>query len=226
MYKFLLRYKFLFVLNIILTVVDSSLNVAMAYVLKLIVDAASTGSRSDLKNSVIFFLLYTLVSIIVWITTKVLRAYMLRKSLVELKNKIFSKIIYRNISLFNEENSAKNISLLTNDINILEQDYYTNLFDLFSNLVAFIIATVALIKLNIYVAIFVFIAELIPMSIPVVFGKSLSRYRDKYSDAIGMFTVKIKDILSGFEVVKGFNIEKRVLSGTYLILHVLLLLIS
>ncbi|HHY77644.1 MAG TPA: ABC transporter ATP-binding protein [Clostridiales bacterium] len=210
MYKYLLRHKFLFLLNIIFTVADSALNVAMAFVLKLIVDAASIGSVNDLKNSVIVFLLYTLMSIIVWITTKVLRANMLKKCLIELKNQIFSKIIYRNISLFNEENSAKNISLLTNDINILEQDYYNNLFDLFSNLVAFIIATVALIRLNLYVAIFVFIAELIPMSIPAVFGKSLSKYKDKYSDSIGMFTVKIKDILSGFEVVKGFNIEKRV----------------
>lgn len=211
MYKYLLRHKFLFLLNITFTIADSALNVAMAFVLKLIVDAASSGSMNDLKNSVIIFLLYTLVSITVWIMTRVLRASLLKKSLVELKNQIFSKIIYRNISLFNEENSAKNISLLTNDINILEQDYYNNLFDLFSNLVAFIIATVALIRLNIYVAIFVFIAELIPMSIPAIFGKSLSKYRDKYSDSIGLFTVKIKDIFSGFEVVKGFNIEKRVL---------------
>lgn len=52
---------------------------------------------------------------------------------------------------------------------------------------------------------------MIPIGIPVISGKTLSRYRNAYSEAIGLFTVKIKDIFSGFEVIKGFNIEKRVL---------------
>lgn len=211
MYKYLLRHKLLFALNIIFTILDSALNVAMALVLKLLVDASSSGSIKDLKYAVIVFLMYIFISIIVWMVAKVLKACLLRRSLADLKNQIFSKIIYRNINEFNEENSAKNISLLTNDINILEQDYYNNLFDLFSNLVAFIIATIAMIRLNIYAAIFVFAAELIPIGIPIISGKTLSRYRNAYSEAIGLFTVKIKDIFSGFEVVKGFNIEKRVL---------------
>lgn len=211
MYKYLLRHKLLFALNIIFTIADSAINVAMALVLKLIVDAGSSGSMRDLKHAVIFFLIYILISITVWMAAKVLKACLLKKSLADLKNQIFTKIIYRNINTFNEENSAKNISLLTNDINILEQDYYTNLFDLFSNLVAFIIATIAMIRLNIYATIFVFAMGLITIGIPIISGKTLSRYRNAYSEAIGLFTVKIKDIFSGFEVVKGFNIEKRIL---------------
>lgn len=211
MYKYLLKHKLLAVLNIVFTIIDSALNVAIALVLKLLVDACSSDSITELKNGIIVFFLYIFVSFIVWITLKALRYGLLRKCLVDLKNQIFTKIIYRSINVFNEENSAKSISLLTNDINILEQDYYTNLFDLLTNLVGFIIATIALIRLNIYIALFIIALEMIPFSIPAVFGKSLSKYKNKYSDAIGLFTVKMKDIFSGFEVVKGFNIEKRVL---------------
>lgn len=211
MYKYMLKHKLLTVFNIAFTIIDSALNVALALVLKLLFEAGSSGSIIELRNAIVVFSLYIFVSSIVWMILKALRASLLRKCLTDLKNQIFTKIIYRSINVFNEENSAKSISLLTNDINILEQDYYTNLFELLTNLVGFIIATIALIRLNIYIALFIFILELIPLSMPVVFGKSLSKHKNKYSDSIGLFTVKIKDIFSGFEVVKGFNIEKRIL---------------
>ncbi|WP_029688893.1 ABC transporter transmembrane domain-containing protein [Thermoanaerobacter sp. A7A] len=52
------------------------------------------------------------------------------------------------------------------------------------------------------------------MVIPYLFREKISKAKREFSDSLSDLTVQTNDILSGFEVVKSFNVEKLV-EGQY-----------
>jgi ATP-binding cassette subfamily C protein len=186
------------------------MNVSLAFVLKSIVDVGSEGNLSKFYKTMLFSVVYVFSTYFIEYIKRRLQAALIRKVLLSLKEDVFSSILDSDISSFNEDNSAKYISTLTNDINILEQDYFTNVLEMSANIMSFIIATAAIITVNIYITIGVFILALIPILIPVLFGKKVSISKNTYSTNLGSFTTKVKDIFSGFEVIKSFNIENKI----------------
>lgn len=52
---------------------------------------------------------------------------------------------------------------------------------------------------------------IIVLIVPIVFGKKLKNLKEEYSKCLSTFTVKIKDIFSGIEIIKSFNLEKKII---------------
>ena len=125
-----------------------------------------------------------------------------------LKGDVFNSILSKDISSFNSENTANYISALNNDTNLVEQDYFSNMLTSFQYLSLFILGTYSIFKLNIYIAIATFVIGFIPLFIPIFFQKEMGKRKEGYSNSLSLFTTKIKDIFSGFEVIKSFNIEE------------------
>lgn len=215
MKKYFLKFKALSFVNIIFIVLSAATNVSLAFVLKAIVDVGILGDMSKFYKTMIFSVAYVVATFLIEYIKKLLQAQLIKKALLSLKEEVFSSILDSDISSFNEDNSAKYISTLTNDINILEQDYFTNILEMTANIVAFIIATVAIITVNVYITIGVFLISFIPILIPILFGKRVSILKNTYSTNLGSFTTKVKDIFSGFEVIKSFNIESKIKEEYY-----------
>lgn len=210
MRRYFFKFKFLTGINVFFILLASIMNVSLAFVLKSIVDVGSEGNLSKFYKTMLFSVVYVFSTYFIEYIKRRLQAALIRKVLLSLKEDVFSSILDSDISSFNEDNSAKYISTLTNDINILEQDYFTNVLEMSANIISFIIATAAIITVNIYITIGVFILALIPILIPVLFGKKVSISKNTYSTNLGSFTTKVKDIFSGFEVIKSFNIENKI----------------
>lgn len=210
MKKYFFRYKGFLLINIITITAYSLIEVYLAFVLKNIVDIGTDGTVRELLYALIIALCYLGADILIYYIKKIFEALYIKKTLLYLKKDIFSKILHKNIKAFNSNNSADYISTLTNDINMLEQDYFLNMLQIFNYLTAFIIASAAIIKLNIYITISVFAIGFLPVLIPILFGKRISLKKKTYSDNLSLFTSKVKDIFSGFEVIKSFNIEDKI----------------
>ncbi|MBU3186410.1 ABC transporter ATP-binding protein [Clostridium estertheticum] len=210
MKKYFFRFKGLLSVNIFIIILTAVANVYLAFILKSIVDIGTNGTVSELKTALVFSLCYVVATFAIGYTRKFLEALYIKKMLIALKNDVFSKILGQNLKSFNEENSAKYISLITNDINIVEQDYFINILQIIYNAVSFLIATFAIIKMNVYITIGVFVVGAVTIIIPMVFGKKLGKNKNIYSDNLGIFTTKVKDMFSGFEVIKSFNIEDKI----------------
>lgn len=210
MKRYFFKFKALSFVNIIFIVLSAATNVSLAFVLKAIVDVGIEGNMSKFYKTMIFSVAYVVATFLIEYIKKLLQAQLIKKALLSLREEVFSSILDSDISSFNEDNSAKYISNLTNDINILEQDYFTNILEMTANIVAFIIATVAIITVNIYITIGVFLISFIPILIPILFGNKVSKLKNTYSTNLGSFTTKVKDIFSGFEVIKSFNIEPKI----------------
>lgn len=214
MKKYLFKFKVLFAANLLAVIAASAMNVSLAFVLKSIVDTGVDGDLGRFYRAMIFSITFTVTTFFVDYLKNVLQAGYLRRNLIELKKDIFNSILNRNMSSFTEENSAQYISLLTNDVGIIEQDYLKNILEMAGNITSFIIATAAIIMINPYIALGVFLVAGLMMLVPTIFGKKVSSTKKTYSDSLGVFTTKVKDIFSGFEVIKSFNIEEKI-KGEY-----------
>ena len=100
--------------------------------------------------------------------------------------------------------------MLTNDMNIIETDYFNSVFNIIFNSVRLFLGSIVIINLNIYIALSVFVMGAVSLLIPIIFNKKISKFKKNYSDKLAIFTTKIKDIFSGFEVIKSFNIENKI----------------
>lgn len=210
MRSYLTKSKSLSILTVFFTILHSILNVAMAFVIASIIDVATTGTLSDFKTLMILTISYLITLFVVGYIKRFFRAKYIKSITYSLKNDIFSALLKRNIRNFNKDNSATYISTLTNDITIIEQDYFENLLDILANVVCCILATIAIAKINIYITFGIFAFGFLPMLIPIIFSKKVSTLKKYYSDNLGRFTVKLKDIFSGFQVIKSFRLEDRI----------------
>lgn len=212
MKRYLFKFKALFAANLLAVIAAAAMNVSLAFVLKSIVDTGVDGDLNRFYRAMLFSITFTVATFFADYLKNILQAGFLRRNLVELKKDIFSSVLNRNMSSFTGENSAQYISLLTNDVGIIEQDYFKNILEMVSNITSFIIATTAIIMINPFIALGVFLVAGLMMLVPTVFGNKVSNAKKNHSDNLGIFTTKVKDIFSGFEVIKSFNIEAKIKS--------------
>lgn len=209
MKKYLIKSKFLFVLTIIISTIICFSNVIIAFVLQAIIDCAEYSSISKLLYTSIMAISFVVIRRVIVYFNLMLQNKYIYKTMVILKQDIFTSIIHRDIKTFREENSANYISTLTNDMKLVESNYFNAIFSIFSYALTFIFGCFSMISINPLIFIFVLVTSSCPLIPSFVFGKKVGEKNKTYSDNISKFTAKIKDLFSGFEVIKGFNIETK-----------------
>ncbi len=204
--KYIFKFKGWFVITNLLVAINAALTVAMAFVLKYVIDLATNGDLNKFLGSVLLLAIYAIVMLIFDIILKISKALYIRKTMSYFKSDVFSNILNKDIKSFTGQNSAKYISILTNDVNMVEQDCLLNMFNLVNYAVAFVLAFISVLYISIPITVAIFVVTLMAMFIPKLFGKKLSFKKSKYSESLEALTTKTKDILSGFEVIRNFNI--------------------
>lgn len=211
MRKYLFRYKGLFVITAIMVILVKTIDVSIAFIFKYITDVAQTGDIEGYKIIVIVMVGYFILNSSMSIIGKNVQHYYIKKTMIFLKTDIFSNILKKDIKDFNGDNSGKYISLLSNDVSLIENDYFTNIFEIIRVIFGFILAVVSMVTLSMEITISVLLLGILSFLLPQIFSKKLSKYRSEYSNSQGLFISKVKDILLGFDVIKSFNVEKRMI---------------
>lgn len=210
MKRYFFKSKTLLLSNILIIIISSLVSIYMAFILREITDISYGREFSKLKSIVLIMLGYSALVFITGFTKRILRRKLLKNIMYNVKKDMFNSIISKNISSFTSSNTANYISAINNDANLIEQDYFASLIDNFSDMVTFIFGSYVIFKLNVYVAIAILATGFIPIFIPILFQKELGHRKKAYSEGLGNLTTKIKDIFTGFEVIKSFNIEDKI----------------
>lgn len=210
MKKFILKYKFSLLLSFIMILFASLVDICLAFVFKALLDVAVAKDINQFYKVAIFTIIYIIIGSIIKLLSKLSKHLYIKKTMVYLKNNIFSTIINKSISEFVSDNSGKYISIITNDLKMIEEDYFKNIFLLFGSFVSLIGAIISLVILSYKISIILIVTSLLTLIIPKIFQKKLSKYKQIYSKSLEKFTIKIKDIFNGFEVIKTFKIENKI----------------
>ena len=185
-------------------------NIAFAYSIKDIIDSGMSQNREALTQAilvgvaVIFF--YAGLNFI----SLRLRNKLVRKIMSRYKNKVFQCILDKDYREFSKEKSGKYISILTENMKKIEQDYLYQYFNISKNFSLMIFSLIAMFIGNWFLTLLVIIASIIPMIISGVIGQKLASLRNSAIIADQKYLAKVKDVLSGFLVIKSFNVKEAI----------------
>lgn len=210
MRRYLFKNKLWFLAYAITMIINSIVITYSAFLIERIVNCAINGELTLLKQQVKYSIIYIFALFIIEYIRRTCRSIYLKESVFDLKKDLFDNLIDQDLITFSKENSAKYISVLNNDVKMVEDNYFDNVFVIIRSVTMLATAVIFMICINIYIGILAILLSLMPILIPMVFGKKLSKLKNEYSKALEIYNIKIKDIFTGFEVIKSFNIEKNV----------------
>ena len=182
-------------------------NIAFAYSIKGIIDSGMSQNKEALTQAVlvgatVIFIYAGLNFISLRLKNKLVRQIMSRY-----KNKVFQSILDRDYRDFSKEKSGKFISVLTENMKKIEQDYLHQYFNISKNLSLMIFSLLAMFIGNWYLTLLVIIASIIPMMISGFIGQKSAYLQKSAMIADQKYLAKVKDILAGFLVIKSFNVK-------------------
>ena len=185
-------------------------NVAFAYSIKGIIDSGMSQNEEALTQAVligatVIFIYAGLNFISLRLKNKLVRQIMSRY-----KNKVFQSILDSDYRDFSKEKSGKFISVLTENMKKIEQDYLHQYFNISKNLSLIIFSLLAMFIGNWFLTLLVIIASIIPMMISGIIGQKSASLQKRAIIADQKYLAKVKDILAGFLVIKSFNVKEAI----------------
>ena len=185
-------------------------NIAFAYSIKGIIDSGMSKNKEDLTQSILVgagvIFIYAGLNFISFR----LRNKLVRKIMSRYKNKVFQSILDRDYREFSKETSGKFISILTENMKKIEQDYLHQYFNISKNLSLMIFSLIAMFIGNWFLTLLVIFVSIIPMLISGFIGKKSALIQNRVMIAEQAYLAKIKDILAGFLVIKSFNVKEAI----------------
>ena len=185
-------------------------NIAFAYSIKGIIDSGMSKNKEDLTQAILVgagvIFIYAGLNFISF----QLRNKLVRKIMSGYKNKVFQSILDRDYREFSKETSGKFISILTEHMKKIEQDYLHQYFNISKNLSLMIFSLIAMFIGNWFLTLLVIIVSIIAMLISGFIGKKSAFIQNRALIAEQTYLAKIKDIIAGFLVIKSFNVKEAI----------------
>ncbi len=210
LFKYALEYKWQFFLRVITISLVALASICFDFIMGFIVDIFASGQ----VEKFIPIVTVTIALIIIMFFTEYLDGLVMsnyiKNTVNYLRCDVFSKLINKDIKDFSLDNSGKYISVLYNDIKLIEDNFLNNIFLVISSLLSFLISLCALFYISPYIVIFISIFGVLGFIIPNALSKKLVIEKNEYSKNLEEITSVTKDLFSGFEVIKGFNISKKI----------------
>ena len=185
-------------------------NIAFAYSIKGIVDSGMSQNKEALTQAVLIGATVIFIYAGLNFISLRLKNKLVRQIMSKYKNKVFQSILDRDYRDFSKEKSGKFISVLTENMKKIEQDYLHKYFNISKNLSLMIFSLLAMFIGNWFLTLLVIIASIIPMMISGFIGQKSTSLQNSAMIANQKYLAKVKDILAGFLVIKSFNVKEAI----------------
>ena len=185
-------------------------NIAFAYSIKIIIDSGMSQNREALTQAILIGAIVIFIYASLNFISLRLRNKLVRQIMSRYKNKVFKSILDRDYREFSKEKSGKFISILTENMKKIEQDYLHQYFNISKNISLMIFSLVAMFIGNWFLTLLVIIASMIPMMISGFIGQKSASLQNSSMIADQKYLAKVKDILAGFLVIKSFNVKEAI----------------
>ena len=103
--------------------------------------------------------------------------------------------------------STSDLSLLTNDMKILNDDYFSSLYQVIAFGMMLFFALCMYIYIDPTMLLFVAIAAIAPLVLPKILEKYLKQNRTKFSEKSEEYVKNTTQILNGYEVISSFRVQ-------------------
>lgn len=204
--------RFWFTLALAATILLAFFNLFISWQMQQIIDIASGGAAQFSLDQISWLVASTiLVLMLIMVLDYYARPRFIRKALHQYKDFAFTEITKKSIQSFMSENTSTYISAFSNDIASIEANYLANYFNLIRDIILFTGAFALMIFYNPLLTLIAFGLSVIPVIASLLTGNKLAAIETKVSDQNADFLGMVKDILSGFSVVKSFQVEREII---------------
>ena len=122
----------------------------------------------------------------------------------DVRDRVMERVLRRPVAQYQQEGDAAYISLLTTDLRTLYDDYYMSIF----NIVFWGGIMLCALGMYLYISPVMLAAILLvtipPLVLPRKMNERLKTARDAFSIQMAGYTQQLKELLGGFEVIRGF----------------------
>ena len=200
--------------NLVMTVVAAFLAAASSLVISWTLKGISDLISGDTTISFRTLLLVAVVGFalmgLAWVLDTVFLSAFRARAMGQYRKYAFDRLLEKGIQAFSGENSARYLSALSNDANTIEQDYVRMLQNVIQVGITFVGALGLMLWYSPLLTLIAIGFSLLPIVVSIVLGDRAAKAEKQVSDRKESYTGMLKDVLSGFAVVKSFKAEKSI----------------
>lgn len=185
--------------------------VGVAVLINYLIDAVSKAIQYKQtwtlgKCAVVCCIYALLLGLIILLGEKV-AAITFKRTLLNIRSAALDGILSIDVAEMQKTNSAEYVTLLNQSISVYEESYLKNLLSIYDSILGMLIAVGLLLYINPIVAVISIIAMAVPGFIPKLFSGKMGSQQGKIIQDTTAYTAKVKDILTGYEVIKAYRIS-------------------
>lgn len=200
------NHKAFFALAMFLSVISAVLTIVAAVILENILNAVVDGNWELFTVMLWVVLGYIIVLIVVATCSALVEKKLIVNIIQDLRADVQSGILSRDVEHYRKANTADYLSALTNDITIIEENAIVPLLNTIQYAVVFVMAAVALFVYSPLIGGIMLACLVLMYLLPASLGKPIGKRQEAYSAGLALFTMKLKDQLSGYEVIRSYRL--------------------
>ncbi|MDO4317372.1 MAG: ABC transporter ATP-binding protein [Lachnospiraceae bacterium] len=192
---------------LLLTVLSALPNLIVSWLLGEILDIIAASNLHRLLRLLsllpFLFLLIVLLNVLLYRT----KSRFIHGAMRRYKSTAFSRISEKSISAFSTENTGRYLSVLSNDLSAIEENYLNRSFLLIFDCVSFVGALTMMFWCSWELAAAALFLSALPIAVSLCMGGELTRREQAVSNRNESYMSTLKDLLQGFSVIKSFQAE-------------------
>lgn len=208
--EFFRKNKFNLVMTLIAAFVAAASNLVISWTIKAISDLISGDTDIGYGTMLLVAGVGFALLLIAWVLDKAFLSRFRAQAMQQYRKYAFDRLLEKGIQAFSGENSARYLSALSNDANTIEQDYIKLLQNTIQVGITFVGALGLMLWYSPLLTLIAIGFSLVPVIVSIVLGNKTAVAEKNVSDKKESYTAMLKDVLSGFAVIKSFKAEKSI----------------
>lgn len=177
----------------------------------MIFDALEKGSLTLFINRIVLGILILGTMSALYFTSRFLRIGYMRNVVLDIRMEAFKTILKMSPRQFGKISKENYVSRLTNDINLIEENFFRSLLNFISGLGLYVLGLIILLVMDRTLAVGIFIISLIVYFGCKLFLKRTEQLQEEVSTENEKFTLNMSNTFNGLEIIKLGNIEDKFL---------------
>lgn len=197
-----------FVAAIALTLLDVPAALVGSWIIGEIIDVITSADPGRLTQLLAFSAVFLVASVA--ISTGMYRAKcaFIYRALAQYKELAFRRLSEKGIRAFTRESTGSYLSLLTNDVASIEENYLKRGFLLLYQALLFVATLVMMFFYSVPLTLATLLLCALPIVASVLMGNELAARERSVSEGNERFVSQLRDLLAGFSVIKSFKAEE------------------
>lgn len=210
MFRLFRNHKALFAGTMVASVLNAGLTIATAVILENVLNAVVEGNRELFATMIGVVVGYIVALLVIAVCGSLVEKKLVINTIRDLRADVQKGIVSRDAERYRATNSADYLSALTNDMTIIEENAVVPLLNTIQYAIIFIMAAIALFVYSPLIGAIMLASLVLMYLLPASLGKPIGKRQESYSSGLSLFTMKLKDQLTGYDVIRSYRLTDQV----------------